>query len=129
MSLVLKNVSKTYSGNKVVDSISFKLDKPGVFGLLGTNGAGKTTTIRMLLGIIKKDEGEITWNGKAVDRKNVNFGYLPEERGVYPKTIIFDQLMYFAELKGMDRKEAMKQAAKDRGVPKREIYNEIVRSS
>lgn len=106
MSLVLKNVSKTYSGNKVVDSISFKLDKPGVFGLLGTNGAGKTTTIRMLLGIIKKDEGEITWNGKAVDRKNVNFGYLPEERGVYPKTIIFDQLMYFAELKGMDRKEA-----------------------
>ena len=106
MSLVLKNVSKTYSGNKVVDSISFKLDKPGVFGLLGTNGAGKTTTLRMLLGIIKKDEGEITWNGKAVDRKNVNFGYLPEERGVYPKTIIFDQLMYFAELKGMDRKEA-----------------------
>ena len=109
MSLVLKNVSKTYSGNKVVDGISFKLDKPGVFGLLGTNGAGKTTTIRMLLGIIKKDEGEITWNGKAVDRKNVNFGYLPEERGVYPKTIIFDQLMYFAELKGMDKKEAEKE--------------------
>ena len=103
MSLVLKNVSKTYVGKKVVDNISFSLTKPGVYGLLGTNGAGKTTTIRMLLGIIKKDSGEITWKGKAVDRKNVNFGYLPEERGVYPKTKIFDQLMYFAELKGMKR--------------------------
>ena len=103
MSLVLKNVSKTYVGKKVVDNISFSLTKPGVYGLLGTNGAGKTTTIRMLLGIIKKDSGEITWKGKAVDREHVNFGYLPEERGVYPKTKIFDQLMYFAELKGMKR--------------------------
>ena len=82
MSLILKNVSKTFVGKKAVDNVSFTLDKPGVFGLLGTNGAGKTTTIRMLLGIIKKDSGEITWNGKKVERKNVNFGYLPEERGV-----------------------------------------------
>ena len=108
MGLILKNVSKTFVGKKVVDNISFCLDKPGVFGLLGTNGAGKTTTIRMLLGIIKKDCGEITWQGKEVDRKNVNFGYLPEERGVYPKTKIFDQLMYFAELKGMKRNESIK---------------------
>lgn len=106
MGLNLKNVSKTYSGKKVVDNISFSLDKPGVFGLLGTNGAGKTTTIRMILGILNKDCGEVTWNGKPVDRKNVNFGYLPEERGVYQKTIIFDQLLYFAELKGMNKKEA-----------------------
>lgn len=103
MGLVLKNVSKTFINKKAVDNISLSLDKPGVYGLLGTNGAGKTTTIRMLLGIIKKDEGEITWNGKEVDRKSVNFGYLPEERGVYPKTKIFDQLMYFAELKGMEK--------------------------
>ena len=108
MGLVLKNVSKTFVGKQAVDNISFSLDKPGVFGLLGTNGAGKTTTIRMLLGIIKKDCGEITWHGKEVDRKNVNFGYLPEERGVYPKTKIFDQLMYFAELKGMKKDEAVK---------------------
>ena len=74
--------------------------------MLGTNGAGKTTTIRMILGILKKDEGEITWNGKTVDRKSVNFGYLPEERGVYPKVKIWDQLMYFAELKGMKQQEA-----------------------
>ena len=107
MSLVLKNVSKTFVGKKAVDNVSLTLDKPGVFGLLGTNGAGKTTTIRMLLGIIKKDSGEIKWNGKTVERKNVNFGYLPEERGVYPKTKIFDQLMYFAELKGMKKQEAI----------------------
>ena len=107
MSLELKNVSKTFAGKKVVDNVSFGLEKPGVYGLLGTNGAGKTTTIRMLLGIINKDSGEITWNGKEVDRKNVNFGYLPEERGVYPKVKIFEQLMYFAELKGIKKQEAI----------------------
>ena len=104
--LILENVSKTFVEKKAVEGISFSLNKPGVFGLLGTNGAGKTTTIRMLLGIIKKDSGEITWNGKKVDRKSVNFGYLPEERGVYPKVKIYDQLMYFAELKGMKKQEA-----------------------
>ncbi len=108
MSLILKNVSKNFVGKKAVDNISLSLEKPGVFGLLGTNGAGKTTTIRMILGIIKKDSGEITWKGKTVERKNVNFGYLPEERGVYPKTKIFNQLMYFAELKGMQKQEATK---------------------
>ena len=106
MGLILKDVSKTFAGKKVVDNISISLDKPGVFGLLGTNGAGKTTTIRMLLGILKKDNGQITWNGKNIERKNVNFGYLPEERGVYPKVKIYDQLMYFANLKGMSKKEA-----------------------
>ena len=106
MSLVLKNVSKSFVGKKAVDNISLELSKPGVYGLLGTNGAGKTTTIRMILGILKKDSGTITWNGKEVNRKSVNFGYLPEERGVYPKTKIYDQLMYFAELKGMDKNSA-----------------------
>lgn len=106
MGLKLQNVSKAFIGKQAVQNISFEVNKPGVFGLLGTNGAGKTTTIRMLLGIIKKDTGEITWNGKSVERKHVNFGYLPEERGVYPKTKIYDQLMYFAELKGMKKQEA-----------------------
>lgn len=107
MSLILKNVSKSFAEKKAVDNISFSLTKPGVYGLLGTNGAGKTTTIRMLLGIIKKDSGEITWRGKNVDRKHVRFGYLPEERGIYPKTKIIEQLMYFAELKGMRKDEAI----------------------
>ena len=96
--------------------MGLKLESVSVYGLLGTNGAGKTTTIRMLLGIIKKDSGEITWNGKPVERKNVNFGYLPEERGVYPKTKIYDQLMYFARLKGMtklDADESIKKWAKE----------------
>ena len=116
MGLELKNVSKTFAGKIAVDNISLTLNTPGVYGLLGTNGAGKTTTIRMILGIIKKDSGEITWNGKAVDRKSVNFGYLPEERGVYPKTKIFDQLIYFAELKGMktdDAKNSINKWAKE----------------
>ena len=128
MGLRLKNVSKTFVGKKAVDNISLELDKPGVYGLLGTNGAGKTTTIRMILGIIKKDGGEITWNGKAVDRKSVNFGYLPEERGVYPKVKIWDQLMYFAELKGMkqqEAEEAIKKWAKDLKV---EEYTEILKN-
>jgi len=106
MGLKVENVSKSFLDKKAVDNISFELDKPGVFGLLGTNGAGKTTTIRMLLGIIKKNSGSITWNGKQVERKSVNFGYLPEERGVYPKIKVYDQLMYFAKLKGMPEKEA-----------------------
>lgn len=108
MGLKIENVSKNFGKKLVVDNLSLAIDKPGVFGLLGTNGAGKTTTIRMLLGIIKKDSGNITWNGKPVERKNVNFGYLPEERGIYPKTKIYDQLMYFAKLKGMQTAEADK---------------------
>ena len=106
MGLIVKNVNKNFGAKKVVDDISFQIDKPGVYGFLGTNGAGKTTTIRMILGILKKDSGEITWNGKEVQRKHVNFGYLPEERGVYPKTKIHDQLMYFARLKGMEKEKA-----------------------
>lgn len=106
MGLKVSNVDKSFSGKKAVDNISFEIDRPGVFGLLGTNGAGKTTTIRMLLGIINKDKGLISWNGKDVKRKHVNFGYMPEERGVYPKTKIFDQLMYFAELKGLRKSKA-----------------------
>ena len=109
MGLKVKNVSKYFNDKLVIDNISFEINEPGVFGLLGTNGAGKTTTIRMILGIIKRDKGEITWNGKAVDRKNVNFGYLPEERGIYPKSKIFEQLLYFAVLKGMKVQEAAKE--------------------
>ena len=104
--LILDRVSKTFAGKTVVDKVSLKLSQPGVYGLLGTNGAGKTTTIRMLLGIITKDSGDITWNGQTVNRKDVNFGYLPEERGVYPKVKILEQLLYFAELKGMARDQA-----------------------
>ena len=106
MGLKVQNVSKTFGEKLAVDNISFEINKPGVFGLLGTNGAGKSTTIRMILGILKKDTGTINWNGKEVERKYVNFGYLPEERGIYPKIKISEQLMYLAKLKGMKKKDA-----------------------
>ncbi|MDD2504801.1 MAG: ATP-binding cassette domain-containing protein [Bacilli bacterium] len=109
MLLKFENVSKTYSNKKVVDNISFKLDKPSIFGFLGTNGAGKTTSIRMLLGIIKKDSGEITLDNKPINRRNINFGYMPEERGLYPKITIYNQLMYFSRLKGIHKKDADKE--------------------
>jgi ABC-2 type transport system ATP-binding protein len=108
MGLKLENVNKSFGSKKVVNDLSFEMDKPGVFGLLGSNGAGKTTTIRMILGILNKNSGVIEWNGKKVTRENVNFGYLPEERGIYPKAKVIDQLVYFAELKGMKREEAIK---------------------
>ena len=112
MGLVVQNVKKSYGDKTVVNGISFEMNHPGVFGLLGTNGAGKTTTIRMILGILKKDSGEINWNGKKVERKNVNFGYLPEERGIYPKIKIIDQLTYFAKLKGMKEGPAKEEIKK-----------------
>ena len=109
MGLKVENVSKHFGSKLAVDNISFEINEPGVFGLLGTNGAGKSTTIRMILGILKKDSGNITWNGKTVERKNINFGYLPEERGIYPKTKIYEQLLFFSELKGMKKEEATKE--------------------
>jgi len=108
MGLEVKDVNKNFGTKHAVDNLSFTIDKPGAFGLLGTNGAGKTTTIRMILGIIKKDTGTIKWNEKEVQREHVKFGYLPEERGIYPKTKVYDQLMYFAKLKGMSKQDADK---------------------
>jgi ABC-2 type transport system ATP-binding protein len=115
MGLKLENVNKNYGSKKVVDNISFEMTKPGIFGLLGRNGAGKTTTIRMLLGILNKDSGLISWDDKGINRDNVNFGYLPEDRGIYQKAKIIDQLLYFSMLKGMnesDAKESIKKWAK-----------------
>ena len=126
MGLKIENVSKRYGEKVAVDNISLEMNEPGVFGLLGTNGAGKTTTIRMLIGILKKDSGEITWNGKEVKRKNVNFGYLPEERGIYPKVKIFDQLVYFAELKGMKKQQAKEEINYWMGRLKVEEYKDML---
>lgn len=106
MGLHIANVNKSFGGKKVVNNLSFNIDQPGVFGLLGTNGAGKTTTIRMILGILTKDSGRVDWDQKQVTRNNVRFGYLPEERGIYPKTKVSEQLHYFARLRGMSFSEA-----------------------
>lgn len=106
MSLEVKNVVKKYGEKTVVNGISFEMQEPGVYALLGTNGAGKTTTIRMILGMLSKDGGEVMWNGKELDTINTNIGYLAEERGLYPKYSLLDQLMYFAKLKNVSRQDA-----------------------
>lgn len=106
MGLHIEHVNKSFGGKPAVVDLSFAIDKPGVFGLLGTNGAGKTTSIRMILGILQKDSGKIDWNSKPITRENVRFGYLPEERGIYPKARINEQLLYFAKLRGMSVKDS-----------------------
>ncbi|MBR4084514.1 MAG: ATP-binding cassette domain-containing protein [Lachnospiraceae bacterium] len=108
MSLEVKNLTKTYGTKTVVDNLSFELKEPGVYALLGTNGAGKTTSIRMILGMLAKDSGDVLWNGKQMEPMNMNVGYLAEERGLYPKYTLMDQLLYFAKLKGVDRETAKK---------------------
>lgn len=108
MGLVVTEVSKKFGSETAVSNLSFTLNEPGVFGLLGTNGAGKTTTIRMILGILEKDTGSITWNGGTVTRESVSFGYLPEERGLYPQTKVIDQLCYFSKLRGLEQTAARK---------------------
>lgn len=107
MSLIVKNISKKYGDKLVVDNLSFEMDGPGVYALLGTNGAGKTTSLRIILGMLAKNSGEVLWNGKPLDAVNVNVGYLAEERGLYPKYSLLDQLMYFTRLKRVDKQTAM----------------------
>lgn len=99
MSLEIRDLQKKYGEKTVVDHLSFSLNKPGVYALLGTNGAGKTTSIRMILGMLSKDGGEVLWNGEPMNALETNIGYLAEERGLYPKYKLMDQLMYFAKLK------------------------------
>ena len=108
MSLIVRNLSKKYGDKTVVDNLSFEMAKPGVFALLGTNGAGKTTSIRMMLNMLSKDSGEVLWNGKPLDTSVCNVGYLVEERGLYPKYTLMDQLIYFAGLRGIPKEEAKK---------------------
>ena len=101
MSLIVRDLSKKYGEKTVVDHISFQMNGPGVYALLGTNGAGKTTTIRMMLDMLEKDSGEVLWNDKPLSFTTCNIGYLAEERGLYPKYPIIDQLRYFAKLRGV----------------------------
>ena len=105
--LEVKNLTKQYGDKVVVDDLSFSINEPGVYALLGTNGAGKTTSIRMILGMLAKNGGEVLWNGKPFTAAQMNVGYLAEERGLYPKYSLLDQLLYFASLKKVPKKVAM----------------------
>lgn len=107
MKLQIKDLHKSFGENHVLKGISLTAESGKALGLLGRNGAGKTTTIRILLNIFQGDSGEIWLDGKPMDKTKTRIGYLPEERGMYPKKKILDQLVYFAELKGIGHKEAV----------------------
>ena len=107
MILELRNIEKSFGEKKVLTGVSFKAEGGKAFGLLGRNGAGKTTSIRILMDVFPANSGEVLIDGQPIDYNKIGIGYLPEERGLYPKKIIIDQLTYFAELKGMSRKAAM----------------------
>ena len=99
--LDVDKVSKTFGSVHAVTDLSFTAKSGAIFGLLGPNGAGKTTTIRMILNIFEPDSGQVLWNGRQVDAAvRHTFGYLPEERGLYPKMKVRDQLMFLAQLHG-----------------------------
>lgn len=108
MILELKNVEKSFGEKKVLTGVSFQAEGGKAFGLLGRNGAGKTTSIRILMDVFPANGGEVLLDGKPIDYNKIGIGYLPEERGLYPKKTIIDQLVYFAELKGMSTKAAVK---------------------
>ena len=108
MILELKNIEKSFGEKKVLTGVSFKAEGGKAFGLLGRNGAGKTTSIRILMDVFPANSGEVLIDGQPIDYNKIGIGYLPEERGLYPKKLIIDQLVYFAELKGMSAKDATK---------------------
>lgn len=108
MELEIRDVYKSFGPKEVLKSVSLKAEGGKAFGLLGRNGAGKTTSIRILMDVFPADSGQILFDGKPIDYSKVQFGYLPEERGLYPKKKIIDQLTYFAELKGMSHGDAVK---------------------
>ncbi len=107
MQLELRNIEKSFGEKRVLQGVSLTAQGGKAFGLLGRNGAGKTTSIRILMNVFPANSGEILFDGEPIDYNKVQFGYLPEERGLYPKKKIIDQLVYFAELKGMEHKAAV----------------------
>ncbi len=107
MKLELRDIRKRFGDKQVLRGVSFKAESGKAFGLLGRNGAGKTTTIRILMDVFSADRGEVLVDGDPTEYKFIRMGYLPEERGLYPKKKIIDQLVYFAMLKGMTKRQAV----------------------
>ena len=104
--LEVKHLTKSFGDYHAVDDLSFKVEPGNIMGLIGQNGAGKTTTFRLILDFLEANQGEVLWNGKKIGKGEYDIiGYLPEERGLYPKVSIQDQLIYFAQLRGKTKKE------------------------
>ncbi len=104
-----RGIAKSYNDHQALKSLDLKIEKGSIFGLLGPNGAGKTTFIRIINQIIAPDKGELFFDGEKLSGKHIGrIGYLPEERGLYPKMKIGEQLLYLAQLKGLSKAEAQK---------------------
>lgn len=112
MKLELKNIKKSFEGKEILHGINFSVESGRALGLLGRNGAGKTTTIRIIMDVFRANAGEILLDGKKFKPDGSQVGYLPEERGLYPKKTVKEQMVYLAMLRGMNRKEANKSTEK-----------------
>lgn len=110
MKLEVKDIKKSFGDKEILHGISFSISSGKALGLLGRNGAGKTTTIRILMDVFKANEGEILIDGKPFIPKEYQIGYLPEERGLYPKKKVIDQLVYLANLRGVSIKDGKESA-------------------
>ena len=110
MGLVVEHISKSFAQFQAIKDLSMEVKEGSLFGFLGANGAGKTTTMRMILDIIRPDIGHITWNGKDVrEVPRQKWGYLPEERGLYPKMVVEDQVLFLARLNGLSKQAAKRE--------------------
>ncbi len=112
MNLTVNEIYKSFGEKNVLRGISFSAESGKALGILGRNGAGKTTLIRIIMQVFGADAGTVLLDGKEIDLAKARIGYLPEERGLYPKQKIMTQLLYFAELKGIDKKSARETAEK-----------------
>ena len=109
--LSISGLSKRYGDIVATDGVSFDVPAGRLVGFVGPNGAGKSTTMRSIFGLVEPDAGSITWHGEPVERRHLaHFGYMPEQRGLYPKMAIAEQVAFFAELKGVDRRTARARA-------------------
>ncbi len=112
MELQIRNVCKRFGDKEVLKDVSLTARSGSALGILGRNGAGKTTTIRIIMGVFFADSGEVLVDGKPIDRDRISIGYMPEERGLYPKKLISEQLIYLAELRGMSPRDAKQACSK-----------------
>lgn len=110
MRLTAENITKSFGAKQVLKGINLGVESGRALGLLGRNGAGKTTMIRIIMQVFPADSGRVLLDGKPLDTNQIKIGYLPEERGLYPKKVILEQLLYFAALRGVSVRQAKKDA-------------------
>jgi ABC-type multidrug transport system ATPase subunit len=111
MALVIDGLTKRFGEIQALDGVTFTVEQGGIFGFLGANGAGKTTTMRIVLGFLRADAGQATWNGRDTRQwPRGTWGYMPEDRGLYLRMPVLDQLVFFGSLYGLSRRDARTEA-------------------